>query len=58
MSVSEKLFTSRLLFSVLLVVVLFVSYAIYVAYSNEIQDEVVRVLNDSFGHLDGELAQL
>lgn len=58
MSVPDKLFVSRLSLSVLGTVILLIGYAIYVAYSNEIQDEVVRVLNDSFGHLKGELANL
>lgn len=58
MSLAEKLFASRLIICVSILVILLVSYALFVAYSNEIQDEVVRVLNDSFGHLDGELAKL
>ncbi len=58
MSVSDKLFISRLSLSVLGTVILLISYAIYVTYSNEIQDEVARVFSDSFGHLKGELANL
>lgn len=58
MSVPDKLFVSRLSLSVLGTVILLIGYAIYVAYSNEIQDEVARFLSDSFGHLKGELANL
>lgn len=58
MSASDKLFASRLSFSVITTIVLLVGYAIYITYSNEIQDEVVRILDNSFGHLKGELANL
>lgn len=37
---------------------LLITYAVYDTYSNEIQDEITKVLVDSFGHLEGELAKL
>jgi len=58
MSASDKLFASRLSFGTILTIVLLLSYAIFTAYSNEIQNELTRVLVDSFGHLEGEIAKL
>lgn len=58
MSPSDKLFASRLSVSTIAIVVLLVSYVIFSIYSNEINDEIARRLNDSFGHLKGELANL
>ncbi len=58
MSVSDKLFFSRISFSVIAAIVLLLGYAIYVTYSNEIQEELVRFFGDSFGHIKGELANL
>ena len=58
MSVSDKLFFSRLSLVVLTVVVLCIGYAIFATYSNEINGEAARVLNNSFGHLKGELAAI
>ena len=58
MSVSDKLFVSRLSFIVLATVILLIGYAIYDTYANEIQDEVARILHTSFGHLKGQLANL
>jgi len=58
MSSSDKLFISRVYLGVITVVSLLITYAVYDTYSNEIQDEITKVLVDSFGHLEGELAKL
>lgn len=58
MSVSDKLYASRLSLIVLVTVISLIGYAIYVTYFNEIQDEVARILIKSFGHIKGELANL
>lgn len=58
MTVSDKLYISRLSVGVFTVVALSIGYAIFTVYSNEINEEVAKALNDSFGHLKGELANL
>lgn len=58
MSTSDKLFASRISVSMIAIVILLIGYVIFSVYYNEINDEVARRLNDSFGHLKGELANL